>query len=150
MLGRDEMLETIRGHGSTVLLPFSGGKDSLVSWLLLRDAGFRVVPFYMQMIPGLSFVERTLDYYQVWFEIHIYRVIYLNLYHWLRTHAWQPLERHAVLDMLDLPRFTYIDGNRGVSRTAGFAETLWCGVGIRLADSPIRKMSMLMQGPINL
>ena len=51
---------------------------------------------------------------------------------------------------LFLPRFDYGDINRGVSRTAGFPEQLWCAVGTRMVDSPLRKQVFLKQGPINL
>jgi tRNA(Ile)-lysidine synthase TilS/MesJ len=39
-----------------VLLAFSCGKDSLATWLQLRDDGFEVVPYFCYLIPDLGFV----------------------------------------------------------------------------------------------
>jgi len=47
--------------GARVILAFSGGKDALSAWLALRDDGFEVVPYFMYLIPGLSFIEESIS-----------------------------------------------------------------------------------------
>lgn len=146
---RNAALTAIKEQTDTVLLSFSRGKDSLAAWCYLRDAGLRVVPFHMELIPGLGFVEKSLRYYEDFFGVHIYRVIHPNLYHWIRTAAFQPASRLGVIDRLGLPQFDYADVNRGVARTAGLPEDTWCAVGTRSVDSPIRRMSIARTGPLN-
>ena len=61
------------------LLAFSRGKDSLASWLYLRQFFDTIIPYTCIHIPGLEFVERSLKYYEDWFETKIHRVLYTNV-----------------------------------------------------------------------
>jgi hypothetical protein len=134
-----KLRDTIRQDGDRVLLSFSTGKDSLAAWLVLRDAGFKVTPFYMQLIPDLQFVERSLRYYEDFFGVHIYRtlhpsfaVYFLNL--WL-----QPPHRKEAIDRIGFYEFDYGDVEYDVKRTAGLPETAWTAVGLRRAESLARR-----------
>jgi hypothetical protein len=51
-------------NGERALLSFSAGKDALAAALALREHYEEVVPFYMYLVPGLPFVEESLDYYE--------------------------------------------------------------------------------------
>lgn len=82
---RAAAIAEVRALTDVALLAFSRGKDSIATWLTLRDAGFRVVAFHMEIVPGLSFVEESLKYYEDLFGQHIYRVLHPNLYHWIAT-----------------------------------------------------------------
>lgn len=143
------ILDRIAGETRTVLLAFSRGKDSLATWIVLREAGFKVTPFHQEIIPGLEFVERSLRYYEQCFDTHIYRVVHPNFYHWLTTLAQQPPERGHKLDWLSLPRFRYPDVQQGVARTAGLPLDTWCATGTRSADSPTRRHALQGQHGIS-
>lgn len=56
------------------LISFSCGKDSLAAWLWLRERGIQLVPYYLYWVPGLSFVEEALAYYEEFFGTHIIRL----------------------------------------------------------------------------
>lgn len=144
-----EVLARIREETDTVMLSFSCGKDSLGCWCLLREYGFQVIPFYAAFVPGLKFVERTLAYYEDFFETHIYRTLDPNFYHWIRTYGFQPPERLKSIDWIRLPRFDYHDIQVGIARTTGLPEEAWTAVGTRMADSMNRRMSFRQHGPIN-
>ena len=154
MVTRAEILAQIRQDGETVLLAFSRGKDSLSAYLTLRDAGFCVVPFHMALVPGLSFVEESLAYYEHFFETPIIRVMHPNFFRWLRTLAFQPPLRCAVLSQEALqarllPRissFTQI--NQAVMRQVGLPTTTWTAMGTRAADSVERRSVIQRAGPI--
>jgi hypothetical protein len=61
-------------HGiSETMLGFSCGKDSLACWCALAENGIKVYPVYHYIFPGLSFVERALDYYEKRFKTEIIR-----------------------------------------------------------------------------
>jgi hypothetical protein len=139
-------IQRIRQDGDTVLLSFSCGKDSLACWVNLRDAGFKVVPFYMQLVPGLAFIERSLRYYEEFFGAHIYRVNHPNFYAAIDVYRHQPPWRKEAIDTMMVPIFKYGDVEEGVKRTAGLKPTAWTAVGTRFADSPLRRARMNKQG----
>lgn len=139
-------LDQVKRDGATVLLSFSCGKDSICAWVALRDAGFSVVPFYMAIVPGLAFVERSLAYYENFFGTHILRVLHPSTYRHLDSYTAQPHQRKATIDFLRLPLFDYVDIERGVKRTAGLPESAWTAVGTRYADSPLRRARMPKDG----
>lgn len=146
-----EVIRLVRQETDTIILSFSNGKDSLATWCVLKEAGFRIVPFYAQFVPKLGFIERSLEYYENFFDTHIYRVVDPNFYHWLATYGFQPPERLRTLDWLDLPRFNYVDIQAGIARTVGMDdETYWCAVGTRASDSLNRMLSFKHHGPVNL
>lgn len=146
-----EIATFLKAQGRAIL-SFSGGKDSLACWCALAELGVEVRPFYMAMIPGLSFVEDYLDYVGRYFGVPVMRTQHPNTYHWLRTYAGQPPHRKHTIDFLRLPRFAYEDVEQGVRRTLNQRErTLkwgdaWVAVGTRTTDSPQRRRSFLRLG----
>lgn len=149
---RAEFLATMRAETDTCLLAFSRGKDSLAAWITLLAAGFRVIPFHMALVPGLSFVDESLAYYERFFGAHIYRLLHPNFFHWVRTLSFQPPARCALLS-LDatnaglLRRWTYPEINRRVASMAGLPADTWVAVGTRAVDSRQRHMVLNRYGP---
>lgn len=128
-----------------MLLSFSCGKDSLATWLILRDRGFDVVPFYLELVPGLEFVEHSLRYYERFFGCRIHRVLHPNFYRSLNNLHWQPSHRIGVIDALELPLYDYDDVTDGMRRTIGH-ETAWCAIGTRKCESLMRAKRMKADG----
>ncbi len=57
----DKLREAAKSH-PRVLVSFSGGKDSSVCLDLALRSGFtEVVPFFMYLVPGLSFIDQRLE-----------------------------------------------------------------------------------------
>lgn len=139
-------LEKIRADGKTVLLSFSNGKDSLCAWVELLAAGFDVRPFYMQLVPGLEFVEKSLRYYEEFFGCHILRVLHPNLWASIDKFEGQPPGRRKAIEFLSLPIFDYEDTERGVRRTLGVSANTWVAVGLKYCDSVARKNRMPPDG----
>lgn len=131
--------------GGRVLLSFSCGKDSLAAWLVLRDHGFEVVPFYLELVPGLEFVEHSLRYYESFFGCHIRRCLHPNYYRRMHNDWYQPPHRVGLIEQLALPLFDYDDVTDGVRRSADMPEG-WCAVGTRKAESPLRRARMKADG----
>lgn len=69
----DELCKFVASYTDTVILGFSTGKDSIATWLQCRRYFARVVPFYLYYVPGIRFVERSLAYYERYFETKIHR-----------------------------------------------------------------------------
>lgn len=129
-----------------IILSFSGGKDSLAAMCVLEAIGTPVQMFYMQMIPGLSFVDEYLEYLEEVFGQKIMRVQHPQLYHWLRTYGGQPPHRRFLIDIIDMPEFDYPDVEQGVRRTLKLHRDTWSAVGTKIADSPNRRNSFKKYG----
>lgn len=132
-----EVVKAIREQTDTVLLSYSNGKDSLAAWLRLRKAGFRVVPFYMYLIPDLQFVERSLRYYEQFFSTPIYRVPHPSLYRWLGASIFQSPLTAAVLEQEagELPEYKYEDVYRWVKEDLSLPQSTWVALGTKMTDS---------------
>lgn len=130
-----------------VLLAFSRGKDSICTWLALRDAGVDVVPFSMYRVPGLGFVEDSLAYYEEWFGRPILRLPHPALYRWLQTLTMQPPERVGIIEAAQLPTPSYEDIVDLLREDQGMPGA-WCADGVRACDSIVRRVSIITRGPM--
>jgi hypothetical protein len=144
------LMERIREiGGDTVLLSFSGGKDSLAAWLFLRPH-FKVVPYYLYAPPGMSWQEPTLAYYEEFFETRIIRMAHPLFYDWLRTFAYQPPETLKTLRALDLPQFDYAEIDDLIAWQLGLidedGQTPFCALGMRASDNLERRRMIQQQG----
>lgn len=150
---REALYARIRRDTDTVLLAFSRGKDSIAAWLLLREAGFRVVPFHMEIVPRLPFVQRSLAWFERYFDTPIVRVLHPNFLHWFRTMSFQGPGRCGLISALDetgllrVPSYTAI--NRAVARDAGLPEDTWVAMGTRAQDSLRRRVTLRRYGPLS-
>lgn len=135
--------------GGRVLLAFSCGKDSVAAWLALRARGFEIHPFYMYLVPGLQFVERSLDYYEQWSGQHIMRVPHPSLYRMIANFVYQPPERCAIIEAAQLPKFSYDDLHGFIKDDLKLPQTTYVAAGVRAVDSPQRMMAVRTHGPVN-
>ena len=141
-----EVRAKLAADGYPVLLAFSCGKDSIAAWLAMRDAGIsQIIPYYMQYIPGLRFVEDALDYYENEFQTPIMRVTHPSLYRWLNNLVFQPPERCSVIEAANLPNFEYADVVRMIREEKG-CPAAWVADGVRANDSIMRRMSFTTHG----
>lgn len=145
-----QVINTIAADHDTVMLAFSCGKDSIAAWLSIRERFERIVPYYMYLIPKLSFVEESLAYYEEQFGAHIYRVPHPSLYRMLNALVWQPQERIRVIEAAGLPNFDYDTLGDLLKKELGLPKKTFTASGVRAADSPVRRSAMNQYGPINL
>jgi phosphoadenosine phosphosulfate reductase len=99
----------------TVLVAFSGGKDSLVVLDLCRRHFRHVTAFHLDLVPGLAWVRERVDDYLAGLGISV-------------AHYLDPVVLHALRDGLfcdarpeyaDLPRFSSADAYRMAAADAG-------------------------------
>ena len=140
-----ELCEQMAKECDTCILAFSTGKDSIAAWLQLRKYFQRIVPYYCYSIPGLSFVEESLRYYEVFFGCHIYRLPHRSFYRWLRGMVFQSPERVTKIEALDIPGEEYDD----VRDLEGLPPAAYVATGVRMADSPMRRIGLTTHGCIN-
>lgn len=144
-----EVLTEIRKRTSTILLAFSCGKDSIATWLACRKIFPRILPYYMYLIPGLGFIERSLSYYEDWFGRRILRVPHPSLYRMLNNLVFTPPERCRVIERLRLPRISYSSIQEEIREHSGLGSDCYTASGVRAADSPIRLLALRKYGAIN-
>ena len=145
----DALCRSVReSSGATVLLSFSCGKDSIAAWLRVRPLFERVVPFYLELVPGLEFVEESLSHYERFFGQPIMRLPHPGFARMLRGLVFQPPERCAAIEGVEIPALTYEQIEAHVRRTAD-APDAYVAIGTRTADSPIRLANVRKFGSAN-
>lgn len=147
-LSGEQVIARIRERTDTILLGFSRGKDSICTWLECRKH-FRVIPFYLYRIPGVSFVDESLAYYERFFGCHIYRIPHPATYRQLREMVFQPPERCRIIESFDLPQYTYEDAQGMLREHLGLGDEVFCAMGVRAADSAQRRIAINRYGAIN-
>ena len=138
-----------KNNAQVCLLSFSTGKDSIAAWIQLRRFFRRVIPFYCYLIPELSFVEKSLAYYEREFETKILRCPHPFLYRLLNNLVFQPPERCAVIERADISTFDYSDVYRMMKEDAGVPADTWVATGVRVADNPLRQIAVQQAGAYN-
>lgn len=147
----EQVIATVRAEfGPRTGVLFSLGKDSVAATLALRPHFDELVPVYLYYIPGLSFVEEALDYYErnLFGGRHIVRMPHPSLYRWLNNFVFQPPDRIEVIRAANLPTFDYADIHQLVRQSEGLPDGTLFASGVRAADSPIRRLSLNQHGPI--
>lgn len=139
----------LRAQTDTIMLAFSGGKDSLCAWLRLREHFPRIVPVFQYWIPGLQFVDRTLDYYEQYFATKIIRVPHPGWYDAMRYGLFQTPVTFQVTDSYSFRRVTFDQQRDWIAADLGIER--WMATGMRAADSvrrllTIRKIGCLSNG----
>lgn len=146
-----ELCEKMSQECDTAILAFSTGKDSIASWLQMRRYFKHIIPIYRYAVPGLQFVEDSLKYYEDFFGCHIYRLPHPSLFRKLTYGVFQPPDRASTIMeqyAIDLNTYTYAAINDIVRNTMGLSDSVYAGVGIRMADSPMRRVAIRRYGAI--
>ena len=145
------LCETMAQECDTAILAFSTGKDSIAAWLQMRKYFKRIIPYYCYTVPGLEFVENSLKYYEEFFGCHIYRLPHRSLYRMLRNLVFQPPEHVTKIEALDIPGEEYDDSAIGdiIRDCMELPGNVFAGTGVRMADSPMRRIAMKTHGAIN-
>lgn len=131
------------------LIAFSNGKDSIAAWLAMRDH-FEVVPYFLEAVPGLEFIEDGLTYYERFFGTKIIRVPHPSVLRMLRECVFQPPERVEVIDSLDIRPPSYEAINEAVKQRVGWSAEPLCATGLRISDNLLRRTAIRRHGPITL
>ena len=147
----EQVIAQIRSVTPDTLLAFSCGKDSIASWLAIRDQFDTVVPFYMYLIPGnLSFIEESLQYYEDFFDTKIVRMPHDSLYRMLNGMTFQPPERLRFMQRLDLQEPNREDTAYAVAYDNDLdPDEVFTAIGVRQNDSIQRRLAIQKHGAIN-
>ncbi len=146
----DELCRHMREtFGETILLSFSLGKDSVAAWLQARRYFPRIIPFYMDLIPGgLSFVNEAVTYYEQFFGTPILRVPNPSLSRMLRNAVYQPSSRLDALQDINVPVVTRDEVEDYIRGLTGVGHDTYTALGTRAADSAVRRNAVEKFGSV--
>lgn len=138
------------GGGPTTMITFSRGKDSIGTWLQIRRHFDRIIAYHLESVPGLEFVEESLQYYERFFDTHIIRIPHSGFYDWLNGFTYQPPHRATQLAAMQLPKFNFLDIHNWVARDQGLdPNRVWTACGLKAADTLYRRVMIDAHGPIS-
>jgi 3'-phosphoadenosine 5'-phosphosulfate sulfotransferase (PAPS reductase)/FAD synthetase len=140
----------VRARTDTCFLGFSAGKDSVATWLRLREFFPKVVPIFHYWLPDLEFVKKTLNYYEEYFQTRIVRLPHPGLSQMLRYGSFQPPERYQICEWWGLDDADFREQCDFVAEDHGIdPANAWLAVGLRSADSVRRLMFFQKYGTVN-
>jgi hypothetical protein len=144
-----EVVDAVRKQQKDALLSFSLGKDSIATWLSIHGKFRRIVPYYLYTIPGLSFIEAALRYYEQKFDTRIYRYPHPSFYKQLDGGMFQHPVILPVIEAAGLSAGSYSDINAWCCDDARIDHDTYVATGVRAADSPVRRVAFTTHGVIS-
>lgn len=123
----------------SVIVGFSGGKDSIVTLDLCFRYFKRVVPFFMYLVPGLEFQEKMLRWYENKYKTEIIRIPHFEVSEFLKYGSFTLYDHNVdVVGITDT--YEYIRQKTGIH---------WIAAGERCADSIVRNAMIKQSGSID-
>lgn len=144
-----ETIKIVRDRQQDTLLAFSTGKDAIAAWLAIRDHFDAVHPYYLYLVPGLEFIDESLDYYERFFGRRITRLPHPAMHRWLNRFTFQAPQNCRVIEQAGLPEFDYTDIQRAMCLQHNLPRETLVADGVRAADSPMRRISIMTHGTIS-
>lgn len=124
----------------SVIVSYSGGKDSAVTLDLCKRHFAHVQVFFMYQIPGLSFQEAVLKWAEKRYSLEIYRIPHWELSHFYRSGSFaRPDAAVPIVNVKDI--YTHV---RGVF------DIHWISAGERCKDSMVRNAMIKKSGSIDV
>ena len=121
-----DLILAMKEQNRTFLLCFSRGKDSLCAWLYLRHLGItNIIPYTMVTIPGLSFVDKSIAYYEELFDTPIRQFMNGETYFNLQELFYQPLEDFQFIQKQQFWVFYCIALSQLISQEMKLEQSQW-------------------------
>lgn len=143
MMGNSHLFDPIKVQSTisdSVLVGFSGGKDSAACLDLCFRYFKNVKPYFMYLVPGLEFQERTLAYYEDRYKTEFLRVPHFMLSDFLRYGTYR-------MPDLDVPLIKTVELYNYLREKSGI---YWIAAGERIADSVVRRAMIKESSSIDM
>ena len=132
-------VQTAAALTDSVIVGFSGGKDSVVTLDLCVKHFTRVEAYFLYYVPGLSFQERMLQWAERRYGITIYRLPHFELSQFMQLGAFRPVDLSVLtVEVADL--YAHLRAHFGIH---------WIAAGERIADSIWRRAMIKHSGTID-
>ena len=124
----------------SVIVAFSGGKESIVTLDLCFRYFKNVKPFFMYICPDLSFQERTLEWYEKRYQTEIIRVPHMDVSEFFHYGSFRkPDYTFPIVSINDIYKWVRLE-----------TDTWWIAAGERIDDSIVRRAMMKKSGSIDV
>lgn len=131
-MGNSHLFDPIKTQSTiseSVLVGFSGGKDSAACLDLCFKYFKNVKAYFMYIVPNLEFQEKTLRYYEKRYNTEILRVPHFMLSDFLRYGTYR-------MPDLDVPMVKTVELYNYMREITGI---YWIAAGERISDSIVRR-----------
>lgn len=132
-------VQTAAALTDSVIVGFSGGKDSVVTLDLCARHFKRVEAYFLYYVPGLSFQERMLRWAERRYSITVYRLPHFELAEFLKNGSFRPVDL-AVPTLEIAEVYAHLRAHFGIH---------WIAGGERIADSIWRRAMLKKSGTID-
>lgn len=123
----------------SVIVGFSGGKDSIVTLDLCFKYFKRVVPFFMYLVPNLEFQENMLKRYEERYKTEILRIPHFECSEFLKYGSFTLFDPDVDIVGIN-DTYEYLRQQTGIH---------WIAAGERCADSIVRNAMIKKSGSID-
>lgn len=132
-------IKTMSMVTDTVIVSFSGGKDSIVTLDLCMRYFKHVHVYFMYLVPDLSFQEHMLNWYENRYGIEIMRLPHFEVSNFLRYGTFRSADMTVpIISVSDV--YSYLRGETGAT---------WIAAGERINDSIVRRAMIKSTGSID-
>lgn len=142
----ESLCEMIAKEQDACFMSFSGGKDSIASMLFMRKYFKRIIPVFFYRIPGLSFIDEKIKYFEDFFGERIIQLPHPATISQFNGCLFQNLEHRKLIEKMQIPNVTYFQFFEKLKEKYGIK---WVGVGNRATDNTMRWMSFTRTGAVN-
>ena len=143
MMGNSHLFDPVKVQSTisdSVLVGFSGGKDSAACLDLCFKYFKNVKPYFMYLVPGLEFQERTLAYYEDRYKTEFLRVPHFMLSDFLRYGTYR-------MPDLDVPMIKTVELYNYLREKSGI---YWIAAGERISDSIVRRAMIKQSSSVDI
>lgn len=141
------MRQKLADDGRPVLVAFSRGKDSIATMIALMEAGVEVIPVHLWRVPGLRFEEESLKKFEDFFGMEILNLPHRDFWYYLEEQVHTAPWMASIYEAGGIVTIKFPEFWAMVREGLGLDEDTWVCDGVRAADSPMRRLSMVTHGP---
>lgn len=142
----EELCEMIAKKQDECFISFSGGKDSIACMIVAKRFFKKVVPVFFYRIPGLSFIDEKIKYFEEFFGERIIKLPHPSTIAQLNGYLFQDLEHRKIIERTAIPTPTYDMFFDKLREKYGIQ---WVGIGNRAHDNMQRWTAFVTNGAIN-
>lgn len=133
-------LKTMSKVTDAVIVAFSGGKDSIVTMDLCFRHFKKVQPFFMYIVPDLSFQEKTLEWYEKKYQTEIIRLPHMDVSEFFHYGSFRISDTtFPIVSINDIYKYVRLK-----------SDIWWIAAGERINDSIVRRAMMKKSGSIDV
>ena len=149
-LAGDALFDFVRErYGDTIFLQFSMGKDSVCSWLRLREYGkFKIIPYFLYWFPKLSWQLESMKYYEDWFGQEVLKLPHPKFNDNLIEEMYLAPHQIAAVRSFNLIKWDFADIESVLTTEYDLPTPTYTAVGFRGADNLDRRNLIIQKGAV--